>query len=157
MSNLDEDLKAELRAVAEEAADAARAETLRHFRVAGLSAESKRADFDPVAFLQAVGPKIHFVHLRNTRRVGPASGAMTSFYESEHLGGDTDMVATIGALLSEQTRRRAEGRADWQIPMRPDHGQAMLDDLTRNSMPGYPLIGRMRGLAELRGVMMALG
>ncbi|MEO0383585.1 MAG: mannonate dehydratase [Pseudomonadota bacterium] len=116
-----------------------------------------RADFDPANFVQKLGPKIHFVHLRNTQRTEPAAGQKSSFYESEHLGGDTDMVATIGALLAEQKRRKAEGRADWQIPMRPDHGQAMLDDLTRNSMPGYPLIGRMRGLAELRGIMQALG
>lgn len=115
-----------------------------------------RDDFDPVEFVERLGPKIHFVHLRNTRRTEPAAGLKSSFYESEHLGGDTDMVTTISALLAEQKRRKAEGRADWQIPMRPDHGQAMLDDLTRNSMPGYPLIGRMRGLAELRGVMQAL-
>lgn len=116
-----------------------------------------RADFDPVDFVQKLGPKIHFVHLRNTRRTKPAAGMKSSFYESEHLGGDTDMVATIAGLMAEQKRRQSEGRADWQIPMRPDHGQAMLDDLTRNSMPGYPLIGRMRGLAELRGIMQALG
>ncbi|MFN3170450.1 MAG: mannonate dehydratase [Hyphomicrobiales bacterium] len=116
-----------------------------------------RADFDPVDFVERLGPKIHFVHLRNTRRTEPAAGQKSSFYESEHLGGDTDMVVTIGALLGEQKRRQAEGRTDWQIPMRPDHGQAMLDDLSRNSMPGYPLIGRMRGLAELRGIMQALG
>ncbi|MBO6675847.1 MAG: mannonate dehydratase [Rhizobiales bacterium] len=116
-----------------------------------------REDFDPADFVERLGSKIHFVHLRNTRRTEPSAGLKSSFYESEHLGGDTDMVATIGALLDEQKRRKAEGRADWQIPMRPDHGQAMLDDLSRNSMPGYPLIGRMRGLAELRGIMQALG
>lgn len=115
-----------------------------------------REDFDPVDFVDRLGPKIHFIHLRNTQRTEPSAGLKSSFYESEHLGGDTDMVATIGALLAEQKRRKAEDRADWQIPMRPDHGQAMLDDLTRNSMPGYPLIGRMRGLAELRGIMQAL-
>ena len=115
-----------------------------------------RADFDPVAFVATLGSKIHFVHLRNTRRIEPSAGLRSSFYESEHLGGDTDMVATIRALLAEQERRKAEGRTDWQIPMRPDHGQAMLDDFSRDSMPGYPLTGRMRGLAELRGVMAAL-
>lgn len=116
-----------------------------------------REDFDPVDFVEKLGPKIHFVHLRNTRRTEPSAGLKSSFYESQHLGGDTDMVATIAALLAEQKRRQSESRADWQIPMRPDHGQAMLDDLNRNSMPGYPLIGRMRGLAELRGIMQALG
>lgn len=116
-----------------------------------------RRDFNPVDFVEKLGPKVHFVHLRNTRCTEPSAGQKSSFYESEHLSGDTDMVATIAALMAEQKRRKAEGRPDWQIPMRPDHGQAMLDDLTRNSMPGYPLIGRMRGLAELRGVMAALG
>lgn len=112
--------------------------------------------FDPVAFVQALGPRIHFVHLRNTTRIAPATDRRTSFYEAAHLEGDTDMVATIRVLLAEEARRRAEGRADWQIPMRPDHGQDILDDLKRRSQPGYPLVGRMRGLAELRGVMAAL-
>lgn len=113
--------------------------------------------FDPVDFVQKLGPKIHFVHLRNTKRLAPAAGERSSFYESQHLGGDTDMVATIKALMGEEKRRQAEGRADWQIPMRPDHGQAMLADLDRPLQPGYPLIGRMRGLAELRGIMAAVG
>ena len=114
------------------------------------------AGFDPVEFVTRLGPRIHFVHLRNTTRTGPADGARSSFHEAEHLGGDTDMVATIAALLAEEARRRAEGRADAVIPMRPDHGQSLLSDLGRPLMPGYPLIGRMRGLAELRGVMAAL-
>ncbi|WP_227285495.1 mannonate dehydratase [Boseongicola sp. H5] len=113
-----------------------------------------RADFDPVAFVEALGPRIHFVHLRNTRR--DMTAARPGFTESDHLAGDTDMVATIRALLAEQSRRQAEGRDDWQIPMRPDHGHDLLDDLTRASQPGYPLIGRMKGLAELRGVIAAL-
>ena len=79
-----------------------------------------------------------------------------SFHESAHLSGDTDMVATIRALMAEEARRRAEGRIDWQIPMRPDHGQSLLSDLDRPMMPGYPLVGRLRGLAELRGIMAAL-
>lgn len=112
--------------------------------------------FDPVDFVQKLGPKIHFVHLRNTRRLAPAEGERSSFYESEHLDGDTDMVATIRALMGEEQRRKAEGRSDWEIPMRPDHGQAQLADLDRPLQPGYPLIGRMRGLAELRGVMKAV-
>ena len=69
--------------------------------------------------------------------------------------GDTDMVGTVHALMVEQDRRKVEGRSDWQIPMRPDHGQELLNDLGGHSTPGYPLIGRMRGLAELRGVMAA--
>ena len=114
------------------------------------------ADFDPVAFVDRFGPRIHFVHLRNTRRQGPADGMRLSFHESAHLSGDTDMVATIRALMAEEARRRAEGRIDWQIPMRPDHGQSLLSDLDRPMMPGYPLVGRLRGLAELRGIMAAL-
>jgi mannonate dehydratase len=115
-----------------------------------------RRDFDPVAFVEALGPRIHFVHLRNTAR-DPGEGLRVGFEESAHLSGDTDMVATIRALMAEEARRRAEGRADAEIPMRPDHGHDLLDDLKRRGQPGYPLIGRMRGLAELRGVMAALG
>ena len=113
-------------------------------------------EFDPVNFVTRFGPRIHFTHLRNTRRTGPTDGARFSFYESEHLCGDTDLVATIKVLLDEESRRREEGRDDWEIPMRPDHGQALLSDLERPMMPGYPLIGRLRGLAELRGIMKAL-
>ncbi|WP_099825477.1 mannonate dehydratase [Oceaniglobus indicus] len=113
-------------------------------------------DFDPVAFVDALGQKIHFAHLRNTKRIAPAHGARSSFFEAAHLEGDTDMIATIRALVREEKRRRTEGRADWQIPMRPDHGQDLLGDLDVRGMPGYPLIGRMRGLAELRGVMAAV-
>jgi mannonate dehydratase len=108
-----------------------------------------------VVFIAALGPKIHFAHLRNTARIDPAHGSRSSFFEAAHLEGDTDMVATIRALVGEESRRRAAGRADWQIPMRPDHGQDLLGDLEVRGMPGYPLIGRMRGLAELRGVMAA--
>jgi len=115
-----------------------------------------RADFDPVAFVEALGDRIHFVHLRNTTRDAWAHGDRVGFEESAHLAGDTDMVATIRALLAEEARRRDAGRADAEIPMRPDHGHDLLDDLNRQGQPGYPLIGRMRGLAELRGVMAAL-
>ncbi|WP_299886570.1 mannonate dehydratase [uncultured Ruegeria sp.] len=110
-------------------------------------------EFDPVAFIAQLGHRIHFVHLRNTMRDGPSDNNCHSFSESEHLAGDTDMVATIRALLAEEQRRRNQGRSDYEIPMRPDHGHALLSDLTRPSQPGYPLVGRMRGLAELRGVI----
>ena len=109
--------------------------------------------FDPVAFVNRLGPKIHFAHLRNTKRLAGMDPSRPDFFEAAHLEGDTDMVATVQALMAEQNRRRSEGRADWQIPMRPDHGQELLSDLDTYSMPGYPLIGRMRGLAELRGIM----
>jgi mannonate dehydratase len=116
-----------------------------------------RADFDPVAFIEALGDRTHFVHLRNTLRDPGASGTRFSFQESAHLDGDTDMVAAIRALMSEESRRREEGREDAEIPMRPDHGHDLLDDLKRKGQPGYPLIGRMRGLAELRGIMATIG
>ena len=112
-------------------------------------------DFDPVSFVKNLGSRIHFVHLRNTLRTDPSDGIRHSFYESEHLCGDTDMVATIYALTAEENKRAKEGRDDNQIPMRPDHGHAIVSDLERPMMPGYPLIGRLRGLAELRGVMAA--
>ena len=76
--------------------------------------------------------------------------------EPEGVDGDVDMVAVITALHAEEQRRTREGRADRQIPMRPDHGQVLLDDGSRKTHPGYPLVGRLRGLAELRGVMKAV-
>lgn len=115
-----------------------------------------REGVDFPAFISEWGHRIHFVHLRNTTRLSPGFGEKHSFFEDAHLEGDTDMVAVIRALLAEQAKRRAAGRADHLIPMRPDHGQELLDDLTQESMPGYPQVGRMRGLAELRGIMAAL-
>lgn len=113
-----------------------------------------RPDNDLVGMVERLGHRLHFVHLRNVRRdTGAIPG---SFHEAEHLGGDTDMVALVGAILGEEMRRREAGRADHVIPMRPDHGQDLLDDLHRHAQPGYPTIGRLRGLAELRGVMRAL-
>lgn len=113
-----------------------------------------RPDNDCPAIVRALAPKIHFVHLRNVRR--DTEETPCSFFEDEHLSGQTDMVGVIAELLAEQRRRKAAGRADWQIPMRPDHGQDILDDLKRGAQPGYPAIGRLKGLAELRGVMAAL-
>lgn len=113
-----------------------------------------REDFDPVGFVTALGAQIHFVHLRNTTRDG--TGLRVSFEESAHLEGDTDMVATIGALLAEERRRLSDGRPDTLLPFRPDHGHDLLTDLETQAQPGYPLIGRLRGLAELRGIAAAL-
>ncbi|MGX9354663.1 mannonate dehydratase [Roseobacteraceae bacterium S113] len=113
-----------------------------------------RPDNDLPAMATALGPHIHFAHLRNVRR--EAETIPCSFFEDDHLAGSTDMVAVIRALLGEEARRRAEGRADAQIPMRPDHGQMLLDDHRRTTAPGYPAIGRLKGLAELRGVVAAL-
>lgn len=115
-----------------------------------------RENVDFVAFIRKWGSRIHFAHLRNTTRSGASFGNKFSFYEDAHLDGDTDMVAVVSALIDEQRKREREGRSDSIIPMRPDHGHELLDDLNRGSMPGYPLIGRMRGLAELRGIMAAL-
>jgi mannonate dehydratase len=109
-----------------------------------------RADNDLPEMAERFGPRIAFAHLRATRR--EADGL--SFHESDHLDGDVDMVAVLTALLKENARRPA-GR---QIVYRPDHGHRMLDDLaaTRRTNPGYTAIGRLRGLAELRGAIRAI-
>ncbi len=110
-----------------------------------------RADNDLIAMVREFGPQIHFVHLRNIKREDDGS-----FYESEHLDGDNDMVGLIGALLDEEQRRRSEGRED-AIPMRPDHGHTLGDEIGQSGVnPGYSFGGRMKGLAELRGVIHAL-
>ncbi|MET3924307.1 mannonate dehydratase [Devosia sp. 2618] len=113
-----------------------------------------RPDNDLPGMMERLGDKVHFLHLRNVKR--DSEHLFGSFYEAEHLAGDTDMVALIAAIVREEKKRRAAGRADHSIPMRPDHGQDILDDLGRRSQPGYPTIGRMKGLAELRGVFAAL-
>ncbi len=97
-------------------------------------------------------PHIFFAHLRNVKKDPDGS-----FMEADHLGGDTDMVALVTALMAEEQRRKQAGEADWRIPMRPDHGHELVDDIGKPTHPGYPLIGRMKGLAELRGVMTAVG
>ncbi len=113
-----------------------------------------RPDNDLPGMMRRLGDRVHFLHLRNVKRESAA--IQGSFYEAEHLGGDTDMVALIAEVLREEARRQTAGRKDHQIPMRPDHGQDILDDLTRRTQPGYPSIGRLKGLAELRGVAAAL-
>ena len=113
-----------------------------------------RHDNDLPGMMRRLGDRVHFLHLRNVRRDSDTIPA--SFFEDEHLGGQTDMVDLIDAVLAEEARRRAAGREDWRIPMRPDHGQDILDDIGRGGQPGYPAIGRLKGLAELRGVELAL-
>lgn len=113
-----------------------------------------RADNDLPGMVKRLGSKIHFVHLRNVAR--ETKGLPNSFHEASHLEGATDMVALIDAILKEEARRRAEGRADSSIPFRPDHGQDILSDLKTTGQPGYPAVGRLKGLAELRGIIEAL-
>lgn len=110
-----------------------------------------RADNDLPAMAERLGPHIHFVHLRSVHREEGAS-----FHEADHLAGHADMVHVMAALIREQQRRAKEGRKDLDMPFRPDHGHAMLSDLNNNAQPGYTGIGRMRGLAELRGLELGL-
>jgi mannonate dehydratase len=110
-----------------------------------------RPDNDVEAMVGALAPRIHFAHLRNV-----SLEADGSFVEDDHLGGRVDMVAVVAALLAEEARRREEGRADATIPFRPDHGHLLLDDQAKVVNPGYSAIGRLKGLAELRGVIAAL-
>jgi mannonate dehydratase len=106
---------------------------------------------DVPAMARQFASRVHFVHLRNV-----AKEADGSFMEADHLGGDTDMVAVVEAMLVEQTRRRDAGDESWRLPFRPDHGHEMLDDVGKNSFPGYSAIGRLKGLAEIRGVTVAV-
>ncbi len=106
------------------------------------------AENDVVAMVREFGPRIHFAHLRDVKREPDGS-----FFEADHLVGETDMVRLVAALMAEEDRRRAEGRADAEIPMRPDHGHLLGDDGKKRVNPGYSFIGRLKGLAELRGVM----
>jgi len=113
-----------------------------------------RAQNDIPGMVKRLGGRVHYAHLRNVKRESETTPC--SFYEAGHLGGDTDMVALVASLLNEEKKRRNQGRPDHTIPMRADHGQDILDDLNRHAQPGYPAIGRLKGLAELRGVMAAL-
>jgi mannonate dehydratase len=108
-----------------------------------------RAGNDLPAMARRFASRIHFTHLRATKREADPR----TFHESDHLGGDVDMVAVLKELVAED-RRRAP---DQTIVFRSDHGHRMLDDLDKEVTPGYPAIGRLRGLAELRGILFALG
>jgi len=110
-----------------------------------------RADNDLLAMVREFGARIHFVHLRQVTREPDGS-----FHEAEHLAGSSDMVGVISTVLEEEAQRRRAGRPDQEIPMRPDHGHLLAGDIGKKVNPGYSLVGRLKGLAELRGVMHGL-
>ena len=107
-----------------------------------------RMDNDLPGIVRRLGQRIHFIHLRATKR----EENPRNFHEADHLVGDVDMYEVVRELVLQEQRREQDGQSNSNIPMRPDHGHQMLDDLNRKTYPGYSAIGRLRGLAELRGL-----
>jgi mannonate dehydratase len=110
-----------------------------------------RPENDLVGMVERYGEKLNFAHLRSTQRDGNGS-----FHEASHLRGDVDMYSVIAAILKEQQRRYSANRPDYEIPMRADHGHTILDDIDKNTNPGYSAIGLLRGMAELRGLELGI-
>ena len=114
---------------------------------------SGRLDNNIVEMFKSCAPRVGFIHLRSTQHDSEGN-----FFEANHLEGCVDMYGLVKAIIEEQLRRKKEGRPDWQIPFRPDHGHTMLDDLSKPPCPnpGYTAIGRLKGLAEIRGLELGI-
>lgn len=110
-----------------------------------------RKDNNLAEIFEKYADRVHFLHLRSTKILDNGD-----FYETEHLDPTVNLPAVMTAIVTEQIRRKSTGRTDYNIAIRPDHGHKMLDDFNRSGNPGYPLIGRLKGLAELAGLEMGI-